>query len=77
MICPQDPYNMMMLYSPEVGLLDLRPCLSDGIYLLLQDRWQGTHEEEGATLSFLTDSTLWFREHPQRTAPVSLQLEAC
>lgn len=75
MICPQDPYNMMMLYSPELGLLDLRPCLSD---------WQdlsppasdGTREAEGAALGFLPDSTLWLRECPQRTAPVSLQLEA-
>lgn len=26
-VCPQDPCNMTMLYCPETGLLDSRPCL--------------------------------------------------
>lgn len=36
MICLHGSYNMIVLYPPESGLLDLRTCWADGgIYLLM------------------------------------------
>lgn len=51
MVCPHNPCDMRMLYSPETGLLDVRPCLWLVASLHVPEGWQGMPGAERATES--------------------------
>lgn len=74
-VCLHHPCDIRMLYSPETGLLDVRPCLWLVASLHVPGGWQGMPGAERATES--PPSTLENSPPPPPTAGGGTPVPSC